>query len=100
MRCGKEYADKTLNGTSTLRKHLVKCHAHPNIENLKYDLLHPQSHQDTNIVGLNKFDPKACRIAIAKMIVIDELPFKFFEHEGFREFMSVAGLSLKWCHVQ
>ncbi|XWS50553.1 hypothetical protein CRYUN_Cryun12cG0096500 [Craigia yunnanensis] len=53
---GKEYVAKTLNGTSTLRKHLVKCLAHPNIEDLEYDLLHPQSHQDINIVGLDKFD--------------------------------------------
>ncbi|XWS18204.1 hypothetical protein CRYUN_Cryun32bG0023000 [Craigia yunnanensis] len=61
---GKEYAVKTLNGTSTLRKHLIKCLAHPNIEGLEYDLLHPQSHQDTNIVGLDKFDQEACRIAL------------------------------------
>ncbi|XWS54112.1 hypothetical protein CRYUN_Cryun10bG0060400 [Craigia yunnanensis] len=92
---GKEYATKTLNGISTLRKHLVKCLAHPNIEDLEYDLLHPQSHQDTNIVGFDKFDQEACRIALAKMIVIDELLFKFIEHEGFREFMSVAQPKLK-----
>ncbi|XWS21961.1 hypothetical protein CRYUN_Cryun30bG0103000 [Craigia yunnanensis] len=37
---GKEYVAKTLNGTPTLREHLVKCLAHPNIEDLEYDLLH------------------------------------------------------------
>ena len=93
--CGKEYAAKTLNGTSTLRKHLVKYLAHPNSEDLEYDLLHPQSHQDTNTVGLDKFYQEACGIALAKMIVIDELPFKFIEHESFREFMSVAQPKLK-----
>ncbi|XWS11645.1 hypothetical protein CRYUN_Cryun37aG0016800 [Craigia yunnanensis] len=29
------------------------------------------------------------------MIVIDELSFKFIEHEGFREFMSVAQPKIK-----
>ncbi|KAL4284584.1 hypothetical protein GQ457_16G016440 [Hibiscus cannabinus] len=37
-----------------------------------------------------KFDQDASRKALAEMIVIGELPFKFVESEGFRRFMSVA----------
>ncbi|KAK8685344.1 hypothetical protein V6N13_041347 [Hibiscus sabdariffa] len=37
-----------------------------------------------------KFDQEASRKALAEMIVIGELPFKFVESEGFRRFMSVA----------
>ncbi|KZV41922.1 zinc finger BED domain-containing protein RICESLEEPER 2-like [Dorcoceras hygrometricum] len=37
-----------------------------------------------------KFDQDACRKALARMIVIDELPFKFVEGEGFRSFMAMV----------
>ncbi|KAK8574254.1 hypothetical protein V6N13_097242 [Hibiscus sabdariffa] len=37
-----------------------------------------------------KFDQEASRKALAEMIVIGELPFKFVESEGFRRFMSIA----------
>lgn len=37
-----------------------------------------------------KFDYEAERKALAEMIVIDELPFKFVENEGFWRFMDVV----------
>ncbi|KAG5548554.1 hypothetical protein RHGRI_014043 [Rhododendron griersonianum] len=40
-------------------------------------------------LGIWKFDQVACRNALAKMIIIDELPFKFVDHEGFSEFCTV-----------
>ncbi|KEH24252.1 hypothetical protein MTR_7g106390 [Medicago truncatula] len=36
------------------------------------------------------FDVEACRKALAKMIIVDELPFKFLEGEEFRYFVSVV----------
>lgn len=36
------------------------------------------------------FSKEACRIALAKMIVIDELPFSFVEGEGFRLYSCFA----------
>ncbi|XP_059671033.1 zinc finger BED domain-containing protein RICESLEEPER 2-like [Cornus florida] len=36
-----------------------------------------------------KFDEELCRQTLTKMIIIDELPFKFVEREGFRYFLSV-----------
>ncbi|KAE8654273.1 hypothetical protein F3Y22_tig00117056pilonHSYRG01275 [Hibiscus syriacus] len=36
------------------------------------------------------FDVDACRQALARMIIMDELPFKFVEREGFRYFMSIV----------
>nr|KJB27812.1 hypothetical protein B456_005G011200 [Gossypium raimondii] len=37
-----------------------------------------------------RFDQETCRKGLAQMIVIDELPFKFVESEGFKKFMFVA----------
>ncbi|KAL4378159.1 hypothetical protein GQ457_02G042620 [Hibiscus cannabinus] len=36
-----------------------------------------------------KFDHDACRKALAKMVIVDELAFKFVEREGFLEFCQV-----------
>ncbi|KAF7129405.1 hypothetical protein RHSIM_Rhsim10G0116200 [Rhododendron simsii] len=36
------------------------------------------------------FSADACRRALARMIIIDELPFSFVEGEGFKEFISVV----------
>ncbi|XP_048323252.2 zinc finger BED domain-containing protein RICESLEEPER 2-like [Ziziphus jujuba] len=38
------------------------------------------------------FNKEACRMACAKMIILDELPFSFVEGHGFRHFCSVACL--------
>ena len=42
-----------------------------------------------SLVGVH-FDVELCRHALARMIIVDELPFSFVENEGFRHFMSVA----------
>ena len=36
------------------------------------------------------FNKEACRAALTKMIIKDELPFTFVEGEGFREFCAEA----------
>lgn len=35
------------------------------------------------------FDIKACRQALARMIIVDQLSFKFVEEEGFQYLMSI-----------
>ena len=42
------------------------------------------------IFGLSKFDQKSVLDALIRMIVIDELPFRFVENEGFKYFIYVA----------
>lgn len=34
-----------------------------------------------------RFNQEACRIALCKMIVLDEIPFRFVERDGFKQFM-------------
>ncbi|RYR58635.1 hypothetical protein Ahy_A05g024498 [Arachis hypogaea] len=36
------------------------------------------------------FDAEMCRKALARMIIVDEIPFKFVEGEGFRFYMSIV----------
>ncbi|KAM3288286.1 hypothetical protein P3S67_021716 [Capsicum chacoense] len=44
---------------------------------------------DVSIVSW-KFDQEECRKALCRMIILDELPFRFVEKEGFKQFMKVV----------
>ena len=37
-----------------------------------------------------KFDQEECRKALCRMVIIDELPFRFVEKEGLKQFMKLA----------
>ena len=37
---------------------------------------------------MRKFSVERFRMALAKMIIVDELPFRFVEHDRFIEFMA------------
>ena len=37
---------------------------------------------------MRKFSVERLRMALAKMIIVDELPFRFVEHDRFIEFMA------------
>ncbi|KAK3212504.1 hypothetical protein Dsin_017210 [Dipteronia sinensis] len=37
-------------------------------------------------LGVSKFDQLRCRRALAEMLILDELPFRFVENRGFRRF--------------
>ena len=41
-----------------------------------------------NVLVLRKFSVERLRMALARMIIVDELPFKFVEHGGFINFMA------------
>ncbi|KAG5577586.1 hypothetical protein H5410_057720 [Solanum commersonii] len=67
--CEKPYAASTsTNGTSAMNNHMRKC--------LKFP-------RDT-------VDKAQSRRALAKMIIVDKLPFSFVEKEGFKNFMRVT----------
>ena len=39
---------------------------------------------------MHQFSIKKVRLALARMIIVDELPFRFVEHEGFIYYMNVV----------
>ncbi|KAF7135723.1 hypothetical protein RHSIM_Rhsim08G0120500 [Rhododendron simsii] len=91
---GATYAWTSSNGTSTLRNRLQKCTHNPfKKDKKKQKTLQFQTkvegEKGESSLGLWKFDQVACWNALAKMIIIVELPFKFVDHEGFREFCTV-----------
>lgn len=68
------------------------CRNHPhNVETKQAQLsLQPGAREGEVSLSSGKFDQDACRKAIAKMIIMDELPFKFVERDGFKLFMAIA----------
>ena len=41
-----------------------------------------------NELVLRKFSVERLRMVLARMIIVDELPFRFVEHDGFIDFMA------------
>ncbi|XP_052187723.1 zinc finger BED domain-containing protein RICESLEEPER 3-like [Diospyros lotus] len=87
--CGKDYASDTRrNGTSTLSNHINnQCKKNPyKLEDKKQKILHYLKKSDSedgsgsgsNLVATG-FSQVACRMACAKMIIIDELSLRFVE---------------------
>ena len=77
-----------VNGTSALKSHFATCKFNPhNDKNKNQGTLQVIQGESPSV---HKFDPEALRKAIAKMIIVDELPFAFSEKTGFREVMSIA----------
>ncbi|CAJ2643835.1 unnamed protein product [Trifolium pratense] len=92
-------ADSHRNGTSNLATHLrTQCKKFPKHHDPNHDPNQTVlSLQDTNGTGSSAnalvavhFDSDLCRQALARMLIVDELPFSFVENEGFRYFMSVT----------
>ena len=89
--CGKDYACSTKTcGTSSMWVHLKKqCKKYPfRVEDKKQKLLSFSIKSETGsessnllAIGYNK---EACRKTLAKMVVLDEMPFMTVEREGFR----------------
>ena len=93
--CQKEYlADSKGHGTSNLLSHLTSCRKYPHrdVDNNGQQTLSFQSKKDgdegVNLVAMS-FSVEAARRALAEMIVLDELPFRFVEGEGFKRFCAV-----------
>ncbi|XP_048229561.1 zinc finger BED domain-containing protein RICESLEEPER 2-like [Ricinus communis] len=100
--CGKNYQGGSAMGTSGLRKHLrVTCKKFPHKQQLIDAEIKKDKSQKTLTflksintespkIGTWCFDQEVCRKALVEMIIKDELPFRFVEREGFREFIQVA----------
>ncbi|XP_055830950.1 zinc finger BED domain-containing protein RICESLEEPER 1-like [Solanum dulcamara] len=90
--CGKVLlADSTKNGTSGLNKHLKTCPKNPNKVN-NFNSKYKQSNLNFPLEGEMRdgaiwtFDQEASRRALVEMLILDELPFRFVEKEGFKNF--------------
>ena len=44
----------------------------------------------SNVLVVANYSEEKIRLALARMIIIDELPFKFVERQGFQEFMEIV----------
>ncbi|XP_028084977.1 zinc finger BED domain-containing protein RICESLEEPER 1-like [Camellia sinensis] len=88
--CQKEYmAESKSHGTSNLLSHVASCLKYPYREQEKSQhTLSFQNKKDGDGVGLvaTSFTVKGARKALAEMIILDELPFRFVEGVGFRRF--------------
>ncbi|KAL4279280.1 hypothetical protein GQ457_03G012660 [Hibiscus cannabinus] len=93
--CGKCIAYKPSYGTSGMKNHIARCKRFPANLNRKQKLVDFESKTITSPGGTSKivqvptcwqFDQDNCRKALARMLIVDELPFVFVEHEGFRYF--------------
>ncbi|KAK2382543.1 zinc finger BED domain-containing protein RICESLEEPER [Trifolium repens] len=98
--CKKTYAvDGNTHGTSNLNKHYKKCTKNTNrvIDKAQKTLvLGKQVEGDNNVsFKLVEFNQQECRLELAKMIIIVELPFKHVEGVGFKGFMSRVQPRLK-----
>ncbi|KAL4340526.1 hypothetical protein GQ457_08G022240 [Hibiscus cannabinus] len=92
---GKCIAYKTSYGTSGMKNHIARCKRFPANLNRKQKLVDFESKTITSPGGTSKivqvptcwqFDQDNCRKALARILIVDELPFVFVEHEGFRYF--------------
>ncbi|KAL2901582.1 Zinc finger BED domain-containing protein RICESLEEPER 2 [Bienertia sinuspersici] len=101
--CNGDVCGKSKSGTTVMKNHLLRCKEYPpNINKSQTFLKFSKSEQthvsvDDDLVAEKrsklevwKFKQDETRKALAKMIIMDELPFRFVEREGFRYFMSVA----------
>ena len=100
--CDKTYAavSKTY-GTTNLRTHLeAQCKRYRYGKNKKEDktqmtlAFRPKKSDDAEGANNNSlitvsYNESMCREALAWMIIVDELPFKFVKHEGFRYYSNV-----------
>ncbi|CAA0843133.1 Zinc finger BED domain-containing protein DAYSLEEPER [Striga hermonthica] len=86
--------DTRRNGTSSLLHHMSVCKANPDVTEKKHSklVLHLMAEDGEMAGGLIswKFDQEAIRSQLARMIIVDELPFWFAGGDGFKNFMSVA----------
>ncbi|XP_031108617.1 zinc finger BED domain-containing protein RICESLEEPER 2-like [Ipomoea triloba] len=96
--CAKVYkCESKRHGTSSLIAHMLSCLKNPHSKDTRQTLLTfqavntPESSETTvGEIGCWVFNQDLIRRALVKMIIIDELPFRFVEGLGFRMFIAVA----------
>ena len=102
--CQTPYAcDTKLNGTKSMLTHLnFQCKKNPFRKQDKSQTIlgfKSQGEHESSVSQLMPmtFSVDACRKALSKLIVKNELPFRFVETEGFKEFMQVV--QPKWLKI-
>ncbi|KAL2893491.1 Zinc finger BED domain-containing protein RICESLEEPER 3 [Bienertia sinuspersici] len=97
--CGTLISCSTRNGTNAMNRHTDRCKKSPFFKGKTQTILNFESRtkintdgsvETVNIPKLWRFDHDEIRKALAKMLILDELPFAFVEREGFRQFCKVA----------
>ncbi|KAL0315396.1 UNVERIFIED_CONTAM: hypothetical protein Sradi_5417800 [Sesamum radiatum] len=84
---GEDYAaDRHNNGTTSLWRHLEnRCTKYPNKKDKSQksiiDFAKPGAENDSAFGKIKKLDTEGIRKSLAKMVIIDELPFKMVEGE-------------------
>ncbi|XP_042029816.1 zinc finger BED domain-containing protein RICESLEEPER 4-like [Salvia splendens] len=84
VHCAKTLCGESKNDTSSLKAHLSKCNKISTTGPRQTQLV-LQSGQSSSLSSWN-FEQEEVRKALAYMIIVDELPFKFVEGEGFKYF--------------
>ncbi|KAL4310715.1 hypothetical protein GQ457_01G026340 [Hibiscus cannabinus] len=97
--CARKISCASANGTNAMKRHTAQRKKAPfNLEKSQ-TILDFESKTKCNADGtietvsvpkLWRFDQEKIREALAKMVIVDELPFSFVEREGFRMFCKVA----------
>lgn len=96
--CPKEYfSDTKVHGTSTLRNHLRQCDFYPgNKPGAQTNIAFQTGDDDDGRKMIAwKFDQQSIRKALAYMMIVDELPFKFVEGKGFQHFLNACQPSFR-----
>ena len=81
-----------------MKNHVIGCKQNPENIDKKQKLIDLESKtrisedgstETTTVPRLWEFNPEVIRRALARMLIVDELPFSFVEREGFRYFCKV-----------
>ena len=91
LHCAKLFnAHPKRHDTSSLRNHILTCKKNPHSKETRQSLLtlkpaglESYASENVGVLGTWKFDQDSIRKALAEMVIIDELPLKFVEGEGF-----------------
>ena len=90
--CGKLYkAEPERHGTSSMKNHSDACLQNPHAKETRQSRLAFSTTSDNESVLTNwVFKQENVRKATARMIIIDELPLRFVEGRGFRQWVQEA----------
>ena len=104
--CTLDVSGETRNGTAPMKNHLGACLVYPPNVDRKQKILKFNAELTSSDVAVGhgndtlgqkmgklefwKFNQNDTRLALSKMIIMDERPFRMVEHDGFKLFMSVA----------